>query len=150
MKASPASNAGWSSSQPITTAFHTDEDEQNANTDFFSRLQLPPTMEDISGPSAFTDPDDLCVYLIRACGYITPSCQIPAVVLNGFAPSPTLVLGGLPLTKDDFRTHRAPIPTMRMTGYTTRPFAAPTEEPCLSYAVHDPQDTSRSNYVRRT
>ena len=40
----------------------------NVNTDFPSRLQLPPTEEGISGPSALSDPDDLGDYLIHACG----------------------------------------------------------------------------------
>ena len=64
------------------------------------------------------DTDDLGVYLIRACGFITPSCPVPSVGLGGLALSPyhtpgvglgglvlppdTPVLGGLPLTKDDF------------------------------------------------
>ena len=106
---------------------------ENANADFLSRLPIPPTTEDISGSSALTDPDDLGVYLIRACGYTTPSRPIPGVGLGGLTsqssnnpgtgpnPSPTLVLGGLHLTKDDFRTHRSPMPLRRMTGPTTSP-----------------------------
>ena len=97
--------------------------QENANADFLSRLPLPPIEEDISGASALTDPDDLGVYLIRACGFITPSCPAPGVGLGELASSPyhtpgaglgglvpppdNLVLGGLLLTKDDFRTHRA-------------------------------------------
>ena len=91
----------------------------NANADFLSRLSIPPTAEDISGSSALTDPDDLGVYLIRTCSYNTPSCPIPGVGLGGLTPPsndnlgtgrnpfPTRVLGGLLLTKEDFRTHRA-------------------------------------------
>ena len=45
--------------------------QDNANADFLSRLPLPPIAEDISGASALTDPDDLGVYLIRACGFTT-------------------------------------------------------------------------------
>ena len=137
---------------------------ENANADFLS-IPLPPTVEDISGSSVSTDPDDLGVYLIRACGYITSFCPIPGVGLggiaplpnsfpgtepNGFAPLPTPVLGGLPLTKNDFWTHCAPIPTLHMTGPTTGPFAAPTEEQCLSYAINDQNDTSRFNCAIRT
>ena len=98
--------------------------QENANADFLSRLPLPPIADDVSGASALTDPDDLGVYLIRACGLTTPSCPVPGVglgelvpspnipVLGGLAPSPDIpVLGGLPLTSDDFRTHRAPIPS---------------------------------------
>ena len=100
--------------------------QENANADFLSRLPLPPIEEDISGASALTDPDDLGVYLIPACGFITPACLIPDVGLGRLAPSPyhtpsgglgglvpppdTPVLGGLPLRKDGFRTDRAPTP----------------------------------------
>ena len=135
---------------------------ENANANFISRLQLPPTVEDISGSSALSDPDDLGVYLIRACGYTTPSCPIPGVSLDGLTPSsynnpgtgqnpfPTPVLGALPLTKYDFRTHRASMPLRRMTGPTTNTFATPTDEPCLSYAFDDQHEASWSNCARRT
>ena len=92
----------------------------NAYADFLSRLPIPPTPEYISGSSALTDPDDLGVYLIRACGYTSPSCPILGVGYGGLIPPssigtawhhrPTSVLGGLSLTQDDFRTHRAPMP----------------------------------------
>ena len=112
---------------------------ENANADFLSRLPLPSNAEDISGSSALMDSDDLGVYLTRACGYTTPSCPVPGVVLGGLAsssynnpglgpnPSSTPVLGGQPLTKDDFRTHRAPMLLMRMTGQTTSAFATFTK-----------------------
>ena len=138
---------------------------EKPNADVISRPPLPPTVEDISGSSALTGPDDLGVYLIRACGYIMPFCLNPSVGLdglapsphpitspgsNGFSPLPTSVLGGLPLTKDDFQTHRPSIPILHMTGYTTHPFGAPTEEPLLSYTINDQHDTSRSNCARST
>ena len=110
--------------------------QENANADFLSRLPLPPTADDVSGASALTDPDDLGVYLIRACGLTTPSCPVPGVglgglvpppdipVLGGLAPSPDIpVLGGLPLTSDDFRIHRAPIPSPSATLRPRRPRA---------------------------
>ena len=62
--------------------------QENANTDFLSRLPLPPIEEDISGASALTDPDDLGVYLIRACGFTTPACPVPGMGLGGLTPSP--------------------------------------------------------------
>ena len=44
------------------------------NANFLSRLPLPPTVEDISDSSALSDPDDLGVYVIRACDYIASPC----------------------------------------------------------------------------
>ena len=119
--------------------------QENANADFLPRLTLPPIEEDISGASALTDPDDLGVYLIRACGFTTPSCPVPGVGLGGLALSPyhtpgaglgglvprpdTPVLGGLPLTKDDFRTCRATMPPTHMTARPHRPYATPPQAP---------------------
>ena len=92
----------------------------NANADFLSQLSIPSTAEDFAGSSALTDPDDLGVYLIRACRYTTSSCPAPGVGLGGLTspsssnpgtgpnPSPTSVLGGLHLTRDDFRKHTVP------------------------------------------
>ena len=134
----------------------------NANADFFSRLPIPPTAEDISSSSALTDPDDLGVYLIRACGYTTPSCPIPGVGLGvltppsgdnldtGRNPFPTRVLGGLSLAKDDFRTHRAPVPLRCMTGPTADTPVTPTNGPYLSYVVDNQLETSRPNRAGRT
>ena len=133
----------------------------NANADILSCLPIPPTAEDISGSSALTDPDDLGVNMIRACGYTTASCLTPGVGLGGLTASfyspntglnsfPTSVLGGLPLTKYDFRTHRAPTPLNRMTGPTASCFAIATDEPWLSYAINDHYEASRSNCARHT
>ena len=69
-------------------------------------------------------------------------------LLRSWVASP--VLGGLPLTNDDFRTHRAPMPAPHMTGPTTRPFTAPTAEQCLSYAIDDQHDASWSSCAQRT
>ena len=135
---------------------------ENANADVLSRLPILPTTEDISGFSALTDPDDLGVYLICACGYTTPSCPISGVGLGGLTrpsynnlgtgpnPLPTPVLGGLHLTKDDFRTHSATMPPRLMTGPTISPFATSTDQPCLSYAIDDQHEASRSNCARHT
>ena len=126
--------------------------QENVNADFLSRLPLPPIADDISGASALTDPDDLGVYLIRACGLTTPSCPIPGVGLGGLAPSPdipvlgglapspdTPVLGGLPLTSDDFRTHRTPTPSPPATRRPRRPRAILPQVPYTTYAI-DPRD----------
>ena len=129
----------------------------NANADFLSRLPI-----DISGSSALTDPDDLSVYLIRACGYTTPSCPIPGIGLGGLTPpsdnkpgsgwnpSPTWVLGGLPLTKDDFRTHRAPMPLRRRAGPTADASVYTTNGSYLSYAIDDQLESSRPTRAGRT
>ena len=120
----------------------------NTNADFLSRLPIPPTVEDISDASALTDPDDLGVYLIRVCGYNTPSCPIPGVGLCRLTPLsynkpdtcpnpfPTPILDGLPLTKDDFRTHRASMPLRRMVGPTSTTFVPPpTNRVCLTQSM---------------
>ena len=133
-----------------------------ANADFLSRLPIPPIAEDISDSSALTDPDDLGVYLICACGYTTSFRPIPGVGLGaptspsqnnpGTCRNPFLtpVLGGLPLTKDNFRTHRAPMPLRRMTGPTTGTLVTPTDGPYLSYALDDQLEISRPNRAGRT
>ena len=123
--------------------------QENANADFLSRLPRPPVAEDVSGASALMDPDDLGVYLIRACGLTTPSCPVPGVglgglvpspdipVLGGLAPSPDIpVLGGLPLTSDDFRTHRAPIPSPSATIRPRRLRATFPQAPYTTYAIN--------------
>ena len=120
----------------------------SAYADFLSRLPLPPIADNVSGASALTDPDDLGVYLIRACGLTTPSCPVPGVglgglvpspdipVLGGLAPSPDIpVLDGLPLTSDDFRTHRAPLPSPSATTCPCRPRATFPQAPCTTYAI---------------
>ena len=131
----------------------------SAYADFLSRLPLPPIADNVSGASALTDPDDLGVFLIRACRLTTPSCPVPGVglgglvpspdipVLGGLAPSPDIpVLGGLPLTSDDFRTHRAPLPSPSATTCPRRPRATFPQAPCTTYAInaatvpHDPHD----------
>ena len=125
--------------------------QENVNADFLSRLPLPPIEEDISGASALTDPDDLGVYLIRACGFTTPACPVLGVSLGGLTPSPchapdavlgeltpppdSPVLGGLPLTIDDFRTHRAPMPATHMTARPRCPYVTPPKSPYTTYAI---------------
>ena len=137
--------------------------QENANADFLSRLPLPPIEEDIFGASALTDPDDLGVYLIRTCGFTTPSCPVPGVGLGGLAPSPyhtpdavlgglasppdTSILGGLPLTKDDFRTH-TPTPPAHMTARPRRPYATPPKATFTTYAISAHDNAPRS--TRRT
>ena len=133
----------------------------SAYADFLSRLPLPPIADNVSGASALTDPDDLGVYLIRACGLTTPSCPVPGVGLGGLVPSPDIpVLGalapspdipvssGLPLTSDDFRTHRVPLPSPSATTCPRRPRATFPQAPCTTYAFNArdgaPQPTRRT------
>ena len=139
-------------------------EQENANADFLSRLPLPPIEEGISGASPLTDPDDLGFYLICACGFITPSCPVPGAGLGGLAPSlnhapgaalgglvpppDTPVMGGLPLTKYNFRTHRAPMPSTHMTAGPCRPYAIPPKAPYPTYAISARVDAPRS--TRRT
>ena len=126
--------------------------QDNANADFLSRLPLPPISEDISGASALTDPEDLGVYLIRACGFTTPACPVPGVGLGGLTPSPChapdAVLGGLPLTSDDFRTHRAPMPPTHMTARPRHSSVTLPKAPIAKYAISAsddaPQPTRRA------
>ena len=136
----------------------------HANADFLSRLPLPPIAEDISGASALTDPDDLTVYLTRACGFTTRACPVPGVGLGGLTPSPyhahgailggltppsdSPVLGGLPLRQDDFRTHRAPMPPTHMTARPRRSSATLPQTPFATYAISALNDAPRP--TRRT
>ena len=126
--------------------------QDNANSDFLSRLPLPPIAEDISGASALTDPDSLGVYLIRACGFTTPACPVPGVGLGGLTPSPChahdAILGGLPLTPDDFRTHRAPMLPTHTTARSGRSSATIPQTPLATYALSAPNDAPRP--TRRT
>ena len=132
----------------------------NANADFLSRFPIPPTPEDISGSSALTDPDDLGVYLIRACGYTSPSCPIPGVGLGVLIPPsnigtawhhpPTSVSGGLPLTQDDFRTHRAPMPLRHRAGPTVDASVYTIHGPCPAYAIDDQLESSETTRAGRT
>ena len=62
-------------------------------------------------------------------------------------PPVTPVLVGLPLTNDDFRTHRAPLPTPHMINLTNRLHAVPVEKPCLSYVISTSDDTPWSPYA---
>ena len=130
--------------------------QENANADFLSRLPLLPIDEDASGASALTDPDNLGVYLIRACELTTPSCPVPGVSLGGLAPPPDIpvlgglapppdisVSGGLPLTQDDFRTHRAPLPSLSMTARSRRYCAPPPQAPSTTYAISARDDAPR-------
>ena len=132
--------------------------QENANADFLSRLHLPPIVDDVSGASALTDPDDLGVYLIRACGLTTPSCPVPGVGLGGLVPSPDIpvlgglppspdipVLGGLSLTLDDFRAYRAPIPSPSATIRPRRPRTTFPQAPYTTYAIN-----ARDNAPRPT
>ena len=53
----------------------------NAKANILCRLPLPPTVEDISGSSALSDPDNLGVYLIRGHAVISPR-PVPSQALT--------------------------------------------------------------------
>ena len=140
--------------------------QQNASADFLSRLPLPPIVEGISGASALTDPDDLGVYLIRACGFTTSACPVPGVGLGGLTPSPchapdaalggltpppdSPVLGGLHLTIDDFRTHRAPMPPTYMTVRPRCSSAILPKAAFTTYAISTLDDAPRPTQRTRS
>ena len=58
------------------------------------------------------------------------------------------VLSGLPLTLDDFRTHRAPMPPTHMTARPRRSSATLLQTSSATYTVSAPDDATRS--TRRT
>ena len=138
--------------------------QDNANTDFLSRLPLPPIAEDISSASALADRDDLGVYLICACGFTTPACTVPGVGLGGLTPSlchaldaisggltpppDSPVLGRLPLTPGDFRTHRGSMPPAHRTARRRRSSATRLQTPFATYAISAPNDAQQP--IRRT
>ena len=77
----------------------------------------------------------------RGPGWADPfALTCPDAVLGELTPPPdSPVLGGLPLTIDDFRTHRAPMPPTHMTAHPRRPYATPPKAPFTTYAIsaHD-------------
>ena len=111
-------------------------DKDNANADFLSRLPLSPNEEEISGSYALSDPDDLGVYLTRACGIVPSFCPIPDIGLGGLIPQPDpSILSVLPLTHDDFRTHRAPLPPPHKGGSIDLSHLVSAGNPRSPYAV---------------
>ena len=83
-------------------------------------------------------------------GGLTPSpCHAHDAILGGLTPPPDPpVLGGLPLTPDDFCTHRAPIPPTHTTDRPRRASATPPSTPFAPYAISAPHNAPRS--TRRT
>ena len=79
-------------------------------------------------------------------GGLTPSpCHAPDAILGGPTPPPdSPVLGGLPLTIDDFRPHRAPMPPTHMTDRPRRPYATLPKAPFTTYAISAVDDAPRS------
>ena len=75
----------------------------NGNADFLSRLPEPATEHDRNGSTRLNLVEDNGIYIIRVCGFNTPSSRIPGVGLGGLMPrTESAVLGGLPLTSADF------------------------------------------------
>ena len=103
-----------------------------------------------------TDPNALGVYLIHACGLTAPSCSVPGVslcglvpssdipVLGGLAPLPDIsVLDGLPLTKDEFRTYRAPMQSLSVTARPRRLCTTSAQAPYTTYDINARDDSPR-------
>ena len=65
-------------------------------------------------------------------------------------PLPVSGLGWATADKNDFRTHRAPMPLRRMTGPTTDTSVTFTSGPYLSYVIDDQLKTSRPDRAGRT
>ena len=140
--------------------------KDNVNADSFSRLPLPPTEEDISGACALSDPRDLGVYFIRACGFILSFCPIPGIGLGGLASSsPTTpssdlaglipqsdppILGGLTLNHADFRTHRAPLPQPHMAGSVDRTHVVSAGNPHSLNTFRSLENDTRLLITRRS
>lgn len=84
----------------------------------FTPFQLSRHFEKgILGSSALMYPDDLVVYMIRACGYTIPSCSTPGDGLDGLtAPVDDSVFGGISLTNDEFQTYRFLLPLPHVIG----------------------------------
>ena len=59
------------------------------------------------------------IYLVRACGLLTPSTSVPGIGLGGLVlPPDSAVLGGLPITSTDFRDFRAHRPRMGIADFS--------------------------------
>ena len=93
MKASHASNAGWNSFCPSIPVAHTDEDMTTPTLTSFPDYHSLSSKGGISDSSILSNPDDLGVYVIRACNSIAPPCSIPGDGPGGLAPSSYLTLG---------------------------------------------------------
>ena len=90
------------------------KDGANGNTEFLSRLPQPATEHNRGGSSRLIPVDDEAIYLVRACGLLTPSTSVPGIGLGGLVPQPdSAVLGGLPLISTEYRDFRARSPRMR-------------------------------------
>ena len=87
----------------------------NGNADFLSRLPQPATKHGHSGSRRLIPAEDGVIYIVRACGLLTPSTSVPGICLGGLVPQPdSAVSGGLPITSTDFRDFSAHGPCMRI------------------------------------
>ena len=143
MKASHASNAGWDAFCPSIPVAHTDEDKTTPTLTSSPDYRSLPPKGGISDSSILSDPDDLGVYVIRACNSITPPCPIPGVDPGGLAPS-------------SYRTLGTGLDVFSFAGYSGLEWAAPDERrlpdtPCSDIGTaydrsHHP--SFRSSYRR--
>ena len=87
----------------------------NGNADFLTRLPLPATELDRSGPSSLTPSDEESLFLIRSHDVFLGGPSAVRVGLGGLAPSdPSSGLGGLTFSPDDFQDFRQHGPRMRV------------------------------------
>ena len=87
----------------------------NGNADFLSRLPLPTTDLDRSGPCSLTPSDEDLVFFIRSYGLLFGGPSAVRVSLGGLVPSdPSSGLGGLTLSPHDLQDFRIHGPRMRV------------------------------------
>ena len=82
-------------------------------------------------------------------GLAPSSRNTPSLALGGLVPQPDApILGGLPLSHDDFRAHNAPLPPAHMVGSIDRKTRASTRTahtvPTLENTRHPPTRRTRS------
>lgn len=112
-----------------------------------------------------SDPDDVGIYLIRACGFIPSSSFPPGIGLHGLAlSSPStldidfsrliaqpalLVPDGPPLKHDEFRTHCVRLPSLLMASYINHLHMISNEiDPRTLYPTHGHDDANQSVKTR--
>lgn len=103
------------------------------------------------GSCALSEPDDLGVYLIRACGFIPSFCPTPGYGFGGLIRQPDPpILSGLPLTYGDIRAHRTSLPPPHMVGSIGRLHLVSAGSPYIPCDISTYKNDTRPPYTRRT